>query len=551
MTERSVAESPTAKAAAAAPPKETPAEIESRRPEWPDRPVIEKWAFILGAFVFAALALAVALGFFDAITGDLVPTPMWVAMRQIVGGVVVLVALAWLVTISHREAYLAAFWFMAPRLPGLIAAGWLLAYLAPAIPNEPPALPLAVGLWIVLVLWMLLLLPLRRIAEIPTAQPETYRELVTRYNQLFARVTAMQPSQSGADALDLLAPTGNPSLDEARHQLELVRKLLDLPRRGPPGARTKEGVVGGIEWVTSTGYISAWEALNRADEALIDASSVQSAIGEGLHDMLRLSGSQITNASHLQDALRAAVRKFDPEIDRLYFYPQRRRKDEPEPAAATAPVTDAAADAAAPLSEKDAVVMKAVVREVRHAVNVYRTSHASALVRARARLLKAILVTGIAADVLVALAILMEVEPSEVATAAVFFLVGGLVGLFNRLRLEGEGGPAMTSDYGLFDARLLGTLLISGLAGVGGVFLVSAAPVVNVASGAGADSVMSLADVFNLETNRIGLLVAALFGLTPELIVGSLRKQTDALKKELSSTEAAASGSLAAEGPAR
>jgi hypothetical protein len=407
---------------------------------------------------------------------------------------------------------------------------------------------LAVGLWIALIIWILLILPLRRIAEIPTAQPETYRELVSRYSQILARVNSMLPTDRADESDDAPVPTGKPSLDEARQQLEVVRRLLDLPRHGPPGARTKEGVVGGIEWATSTGYISAWEALNRADEALIEASSAVEAIGEGLHDMLRLSGSQISNAAHLQDALRSAVRKFDPEVDRLYFYPQRRRRDEsPEATGPTEAARDTPSDVTAPPSHRDEVVMKEVIREVRHAVNVYRTSHASALIRAKARLLKAILVTGIAADVLLALAVLMQVPRSALATAAVFFLVGGVVGLFNRLRLEGDGGPAMTSDYGLFDARLLGTLLISGLAGVGGVFLVSAAPLANVANGSGADAVMPLSQVFSLDENRVGLLVAALFGLTPELIVGQLRKQTDALKKELSSTEAAATGPVVAE----
>jgi hypothetical protein len=232
----------------------------------------------------------------------------------------------------------------------------------------------------------------------------------------------------------------------------------------------------------------------------------------------------------------------------LYFYPQRRRRDEsPEATGPTEAARDTPSDVTAPPSHRDEVVMKEVIREVRHAVNVYRTSHASALIRAKARLLKAILITGIAADVLLALAVLMQVPRSALATAAVFFLVGGVVGLFNRLRLEGDGGPAMTSDYGLFDARLLGTLLISGLAGVGGVFLVSAAPLANVANGSGADAVMPLSQVFSLDENRVGLLVAALFGLTPELIVGQLRKQTDALKKELSSTEAAATGPVVAE----
>ena len=68
--------------------------------------------------------------------------------------------------------------------------------------------------------------------------------------------------------------------------------------------------------------------MDEARAELIDVESPPAAIGEALHDMLRLSGSTIKSADHLQDALRASVRHFDPEADRLYFYPQRRRRDE-------------------------------------------------------------------------------------------------------------------------------------------------------------------------------------------------------------------------------
>ena len=52
-------------------------------------------------------------------------------------------------------------------------------------------------------------------------------------------------------------------------------------------------------------------------------------------------------------------------------------------------------------------------------------------------------------------------------------------------------------------------------------------------------------EVFNPATNRLGLLVAAVFGLTPDLIIGKLRQQTDALKQDLSSSEAASQARIA------
>ena len=350
-----------------------------------DREDVQQWLFRIGSITAIALAILIVAGVFDKASSGLVPSEMWVPMRQAIAGIVVIAALGWLLTVWHGDAYMAAFWFTAPRLPGLIAVGWLLVYLAPPMQGLPPAAPLAIGLWTVLIVWLLLLVPLRRIAEIPTAAPETYREIVTRYYQLRARVDAAPASRKGP-------------IDEATEQLEVVRRLLDLGDK-PPGHASRSSVHGGTEWATSTGYISAWEALNRADEALIDASPIESALAEGLHDMLRLGGSSITNASHLQDALRAAVRQYDAEVDRLYFYPQRRRRDEldapPAPAASSAPASarssaaKTAATEPAGLNERARdILAKEVIREVRHAVNIYRTSHASALIRARSRLLR-------------------------------------------------------------------------------------------------------------------------------------------------------------------
>ena len=51
------------------------------------------------------------------------------------------------------------------------------------------------------------------------------------------------------------------------------------------------------------------------------------------------------------------------------------------------------------------------------------------------------------------------------------------------------------------------------------------------------------ATVFSLQANPLGFLVAAAFGLTPDAIIGPLRRQTDALKKDLSSTEPAVGAS--------
>src|SRR4029079_8453571 len=105
------------------------------------------------------------------------------------------------------------------------------------------------------------------------------------------------------------------------------------------------------------------------------------------------------------------------------------------------------------------------------AVNDFRDTRVEALFRARGRVFRTILVTGLVIDLVVGLSILLSVNPPQLAAAAVFFLVGAIVGLFNRLRLEVGPDRGVEQDFGLFDARLLQTVLLSGVAGVGGVFI--------------------------------------------------------------------------------
>jgi hypothetical protein len=124
----------------------------------------------------------------------------------------------------------------------------------------------------------------------------------------------------------------------------------------------------------------------------------------------------------------------------------------------------------------------------------------------------------------------------------VFFLVGALVGLFNRLRIEASSNRAI-DDFGLFEARLLHTPLISGLAGVGGVFLVAIAPLASGVGVAGGSPIPEMDKVFDVAHNQIGLLVAALFGLTPSSIIGSLQRQTDQVKHDLASSSAVSADS--------
>ena len=516
-------------------------------------------------------AILVLSGALDGALAAQLSPGMLLPLKQVLAGSGLLIAVGWAFAASFGEAYLAALWITAPRLPGLLAGAWLLAYLAPPLADAatfPATAKLGLGLFVAVMVWLVITVPFRRLGLAPTSNAQTYGEIVVRYNQLRARCEACSPGQDGPRPVN--AHTGH---NEAATQLRLVQTMLGLPSTGMTKVAAPALDEGALAWATGAGYVAAWEALNRADEALIDVEPSSAVIGEALHDMLRLTESSIVNADRMQDALRAAVRHFDREADELYFYPQRRRREDrssPQPSDGASPHSLDRRDPGNELVPKvrgtsvglidngtslgstrtpdptgtesiEDAAARAVIREVRHAVNDYRDSRRGGLIRARNRLLRLILVTGIAADILLGLVILEGVQTSLLATASAFFLIGGVVGLFNRLRIEGESTFATSADYGLFDARLLHTILISGLAGVGGVFLMSAAPTAAaiLSNDPAQASPPDLASVFNPSVNRIGILVAAVFGLTPDLVIGKLRQQTDSLKHDLSTSEAA------------
>src|SRR5262249_9172097 len=91
-------------------------------------------------------------------------------------------------------------------------------------------------------------------------------------------------------------------------------------------------------------------------------------------------------------------------------------------------------------------------------------------------------------------------------------------------------------DYGLFEARLIGTPLESGLAAVFGVVLV--AFVANSTSGVQPQPALSLTDIFS-PTNVGAYVTAAAFGLAPNLLIRGLNNQIADIQKSLASSQSA------------
>lgn len=112
-----------------------------------------------------------------------------------------------------------------------------------------------------------------------------------------------------------------------------------------------------------------------------------------------------------------------------------------------------------------------------------------------------------------------------------------------QLRADARSDDAV-EDYGLTLARMYQTVLASGLAGVGGVVLMAIAIETSGATGGSAPP-KGLSDIFALG-NPGQLLIAAVFGLTPQLLIDRLSATADKYKEQLAATQVGSSAPPAA-----
>jgi hypothetical protein len=172
--------------------------------------------------------------------------------------------------------------------------------------------------------------------------------------------------------------------------------------------------------------------------------------------------------------------------------------------------------------------------------------------------------TGVITYVLLAFAVNLDERHAialnnPVVSAAAIYLVGAVVGLFNRLHVE-SGDDAAGEDYGLSKTRLLLTPILSGLAAVGGVLItgmlsgivdvnaITPTPAIAADLGSKAFEIgpdaqitrvgLSLHDIFNLRDYPFSLVLAAIFGLTPKTFLRRLHQASEQSKLDLKSTAA-------------
>lgn len=180
---------------------------------------------------------------------------------------------------------------------------------------------------------------------------------------------------------------------------------------------------------------------------------------------------------------------------------------------------------------------RGALRDVRRTINEYRDGLWEGLVTIRNQLMGSALITALSTYVLLGIAIIAGAAQSSILAATIFYSVGALVGLFGRLYIESQAERA-TDDYDLTLARIIVTPLLAGLAAVGGVPLMAmlsltllktpGAPVTNAQMGLGA--------TYNLTSNELGIVIAAVFGLTPNLFINILQSKAKNITDQLQSS---------------
>jgi hypothetical protein len=170
---------------------------------------------------------------------------------------------------------------------------------------------------------------------------------------------------------------------------------------------------------------------------------------------------------------------------------------------------------------------------VRHAINEFRDSRWDGLARARNRLNYTSLITAWTAYLVLVVAVALDASREAIGAGIVYFLVGSLVGLFAQLWADARTDEAI-EDFGLSAARLRQTVIVSGLAAVGGVLIT--AMVADATALQRGDAPPSLSDVFTVRANPAPLIIAAVFGLSPQLLIDRLTANADRYRADLTQT---------------
>lgn len=396
-------------------------------------------------------------------------------------------------------------------MPPIIAGSITLAdYLAGPTPWLQDWNAVVVGVLVGLVSWVVLGALVGLNIGPRTANAETWGEAMVHVSNLCARVGALTKAGTCPELLG--------------GAWEDVRKLKEVEHAGP-----------GLRWATRNGYIEMWQRIHHAEEALIEHADCPELWSVVQINRLKLEGAIGVSPS------------LQPVLDGIENFLIRSSTR----ATAGLKRTESANTAGPPVPVVRTLdEARHRLRQVAAAVNAFRDGSRADLVRLRNMTLAALVLTESFAFGILALAIARsQGDKTAIAAGITFFLVAAVIGLLSRVVSLQGSGPAV-NDYGLQMAQLLLIPTVSGLAGLGGVFLsailFSTSFTSLVAASAArvheSTQLPGLNLIFDLATNPAGIVFAAVFGFSPALLFSRLDNLVATYKSAIKSTETSGAG---------
>ncbi len=394
--------------------------------------------------------------------------------------------------------YLAGFTNTCVLFPAIVALSTIFFYfLLPHTTCTPVASCTSGASWIILAFGMLfafvattIVAFFRYSAAIPErGNIQSYSLIETRLKELDARIELLQSVEQDTCDTAIKQP-----LTCGLKEAEEIRRLVDNILASPNG---------GYQWISGAGYVRVLRLIYQIEEAIIEAEATPMLIRDAMHDQDALQGSNIHNSKKLGSDLTQAIKDLEAE------------QDKPDKAAQ--------------------IRARAIIHHGRHAINDFRINRLFELVQQRSNLVLAIIVTGVITYLLVCLAILSStaVLTDTLQAGTAYFIVGAAAGLFGRLYSVSNADRA-SNDYGLSIARVNATAHLSGIAGAGGVFVSIA--LLTIANAKIGNALPAF--TFSLPN----LLIAATFGLTPNLLIKNLQKQAEKSISDLESIKTTNTG---------
>jgi hypothetical protein len=393
------------------------------------------------------------------------------------------------------------------------------------IPWVPPSwIVILAGLAITLLLWLLSSIPFRRFTTFDNANALSSNHIKSHLRTLQASYTALQHEASSTQSNRDPASPQNSGSSQRESSFEKVGACLN--------AISEELEHEDLRWAAGTGYLNIWNFINRAEEAMIDIAPRVEVIREAFYDELSLEGSSIDSRNAALAKLRTAVMNLSPSAAQYM--------DTPPPPASNSSATgkNNGTKNGGTVNVRTEQEARDAIHIIKQTINEFRDGLWEGLVRMRNQLTGITLYTGLLTYVLLCTAIIAGASSSSIKAATIFYMVGAMVGLFGRLYTESQADQAI-NDYGLTLARIVVTPILAGLASVAGILVVAMFSYnLLKAPAAITTGPFILNDIYSLDRNLQGIIVAAVFGLTPNLLISVLQQKAGDFQAQLKNSSA-------------